>query len=403
MDALIFDAVRTPRGKGKPEGAISIRTPVDLLVGLLNSLPARSSFDPTFADDLVLGCVTAIADQGGNLARSAVLHAGWPRKVPGVTLNRFCASGLEALNQAAARISAGWEKLIVCGGVECMSRCRMGHDGGALFMDPAVNGGIGFIPQGVAADLLATLEGYPRSELDAWAVRSHRAAAQAHREGRFRNSLIPVFDPAGRLLLDRDENVRPEARLADLASLPPSFAAMGQLAFDAHARLAYPQIERLEHLHHAGNSSAIVDGAALLLVGNRSIARRKGLKPRARIVSTAVVGSEPTLMLTGPAPACRLALRRARRKASDIDLWEINEAFAAVVLKAMAELQVDPVRVNVNGGAIALGHPLGATGAMLVGSLLDELERTGKQTGMVTLCVGGGMGIATLIDRDCRS
>jgi acetyl-CoA C-acetyltransferase len=398
-DALIFEHLRTPRGKGKKDGALHQATPVWLLRTLLREMQQRLALDTTRVDDVVLGCVTPVGEQGADIARTAVLDAGWAQTVAGVTQNRFCASGLESINLAAAKVASGFESLVVAGGVESMSRWPMGSDGGAWFLDPRVNSALGFVPQGISADLLATLEGFGRAELDAFAVRSHQRAAAAQAAGHFARSRVPVLDIAGLLLLDHDETIRAAASAESLARLEPSFAAMGAMGFNTTALAKYPQVERIEHRHHAGNSSGIVDGAALMLLGHAEGGRRAGLKPRARIRAAAVVGSEPTLMLTGPTPAVHKALRQAGMAAADIDLWEINEAFAVVPLKTARDLGVDLDRVNVNGGAIAMGHPLGATGCMLLGTLLDELERRGLATGCATLCVGGGMGIATVIER----
>jgi acetyl-CoA C-acetyltransferase len=400
MDAYLFDAVRTPRGRGKAEvGALSSVTPLWLARTVLRALAERNRLDTTLVDDVVLGCVTQTGEQGGCIARTAVLDAGWPQQVPAFTLNRFCASGLEAVNLAAAKVAGGGDRLVVAGGVESMSRVAMGSDGGAWLLDERAIREQGFVPQGISADLIATLEGFSREQLDGYALASHRRAAQAALEGRFARCLVPVHDLEGRLLLDHDECVRADASIETLLTLRPSFAKMGEAGLDARALARYPQAGRIEHRHHAGSSSAIVDGAAALLVGSAEGGRAAGLRPRARIRALASVGSEPTLMLTGPAPAVRKALSRAGMGITDIDLWEINEAFAAVPLQVMRALQLDPARVNVNGGAIALGHPLGATGAMLVGTVLDELERRGLATACVTLCVGGGMGTALVIER----
>ena len=398
-DALIFDALRTPRGKGKKDGGLHQASPVWLLRGLLQALQQRLQLDTALVDDVVLGCVTPVGEQGADIARTAVLDAGWAETAAGVTLSRFCASGLEAVNLAAAKVASGFEDLVVAGGIESMSRWPMGSDGGAWFMDPRVNQALGFIPQGVSADLIATLEGFSRTDLDAFAVQSHQRAAAARAEGRFARGLVPVHDIAGLPLLAEDETVRPGTTLDTLAALPASFAAMGQMGFDATALRKYVTLERIEHVHHAGNSSGIVDGAALMLLGSAEAGRRAGLRPRARVRSVAVIGSEPTIMLTGPTAACRKALAKAGLQAADIDLWEINEAFAVVPMKTARDLGVPLDRVNVNGGAIALGHPLGATGCLLLGTLLDELERRDQALGCATLCVGGGMGIATIIER----
>jgi acetyl-CoA C-acetyltransferase len=398
FDAYLFEHCRTPRGKGKPEGRLHGATPIWLVRTLLKALQQRTRLDTALVDDVVLGCVTPIGEQGGDIARIAALDAGWAETVGGVTQSRFCASGLESVNLAAAKVASGFERLVVAGGVESMSRVPMGSDGGAWLLDERVIHAIGFVPQGISADLIATLEGFSRAELDAWAARSHQRAAAARAEGRFAPALVPVHDEAGALLLAEDETIRPQTTPEALAALNPSFIKLGA-RFDALALRKYPQLAAIDHRHHAGNSSGIVDGAALVLVGSRAGGEAAGLKPRARIRAAAVTGSEPTLMLTGTTPACHKALRQAGMQAGDIDLWEINEAFAAVPLKTARDLGLDFERVNVNGGAIALGHPLGATGAMLLGTLLDELERRDLETGCVTLCVGGGMGIATVIER----
>ena len=398
-DAFIYDAVRTPRGKGKKDGSLHQATPVWLLRTLLHALQARNGLDTSLVDDVVLGCVTPIGEQGADIARTAVLDAEWAQTVAGVTQSRFCASGLESVNLAAAKVKSGWEDLVVAGGVESMSRWAMGSDGGAWVMDPRINQKTGFVPQGIGADLIATLEGWGRDDVDSFALRSHQRAAAARAEGRFSKSQVAVRDLNGLLMLDRDETIRDNATREAMAKLDPSFAMMGQMGFDATALRKYTTVERIEHVHHAGNSSGIVDGAALMLIGNREAGARTGLKPRARIKAAAVIGSEPTIMLTGPTPACRKALAKAGMAAKDIDLWEINEAFAVVPMKTARDLGVDLERVNVNGGAIAMGHPLGATGCIILGTLLDELERRDLSTGLATLCVGGGMGIATIIER----
>jgi len=399
-EVYLYDAMRTPRGRGKADtGALAGITPLWLLRGLLKALPERLQFDPVQVDDVLIGCVTQTGEQGGCIARTAVLDAGWPQTVPGLTLNRFCASGLEAINLAAAKVGGGGDALVLAGGVESMSRVAMGSDGGAWLLDARAIREIGFVPQGISADLIATLEGFSREQLDAWALRSHQRAAQAQAEGRFARSLLAVHDEAGALALAHDECVRADASLETLGALRPSFAKMGEQGLDARALSRYPQLQAIEHRHHAGNSSAIVDGAALVLLGSADAGRRAGLRPRARIRAMASLGSEPTIMLTGPAPAVNKALARAGMAVADIDLWEINEAFATVPLQTMRALGIDAERVNVNGGAIALGHPLGATGAMLVGMALDELERRDAATACVTLCVGGGMGTATVIER----
>lgn len=398
-DAYIFDAVRTPRGRGKKDGSLHQATPVWLLRTLFQALQARNELDTALVDDVVLGCVTPVGEQGADIARTAVLDAGWAQTVAGVTLSRFCASGLEAVNLATAKIASGMEDMVVAGGVESMSRWPMGSDGGAWIMDPRVNDALGFVPQGISADLIATLEGFSREELDAYAARSHARAAQARGEGLFKRSIVPVTDLNGLTLLAEDETIRPGTSVESLAGLKPSFEQIGMMGFDSTALRKYTTIERINHVHHAGNSSGIVDGAALMLLGSREAGERAGLKPRARVRMCSVIGSEPTIMLTGPTPACRKALSKAGMNASDIDLWEINEAFATVPMKTARDLGVPLDKVNVNGGAIAMGHPLGATGAIILGTLLDELERADKTLGMATLCVGGGMGIATIIER----
>lgn len=398
-EAYIYDAVRTPRGKGKKDGSLHQATPVWLLRTLLQALQARNRLDTALVDDVVLGCVTPVGEQGADIARTAVLDAGWAQTVAGVTQSRFCASGLESVNLATAKIMSGMEDMVVAGGVESMSRWAMGSDGGAWVMDPRVNSGTAFIPQGISADLIATLEGFGRQDLDAFAAESHRRAAQAQAEGRFARSIVPVKDINGMVMLDRDETVRPGTSVESLAKLNPSFEMMGSMGFDATALDKYTTIEKIHHHHHAGNSSGIVDGAALMLLGSKAAGEKAGLKPRAKVRMCAVIGSEPTIMLTGPTPAVRKALAKAGMAVSDIDLWEVNEAFATVPMKTARDLGVSLDRVNVNGGAIAMGHPLGATGAIILGTALDELERTGQSTALATLCVGAGMGIATIIER----
>jgi acetyl-CoA C-acetyltransferase len=398
-DAFIYDHVRTPRGKGKKDGSLHQATPVWLLRTLLQALQQRNRLDTSLVDDVVLGCVTPIGEQGADIARTAVLDAEWAQTVAGVTQSRFCASGLESVNLAAAKVKSGFEDLVVAGGVESMSRWAVGSDGGAWVMDPRINQKTGFVPQGIGADLIGTLEGWGREDVDRFALRSHQRASAACAEGRFAKSVVPVRDIAGLLMLDRDETIRDNASMEAMAKLEPSFAMIGQMGFDATALRKYTTVERIEHVHHAGNSSGIVDGAALMLVGNAEAGKKAGLRPRARIKAAAVIGSEPTIMLTGPTPACRKALAKAGMQAKDIDLWEVNEAFAVVPMKAARDLGVDMDRVNVNGGAIAMGHPLGATGCIILGTLLDELERRNLNTGLATLCVGGGMGIATIIER----
>ena len=400
-DAYIYDHVRTPRGRGKSSGSLHEVKPIDLVVGLLHELPSRNpGLDRALIDDVVLGVVSPVGDQGADIARTAALAAGYPDTVAGVQLNRFCGSGLEAVNQAAARVRSGLEDLILAGGVESMSRVPIGSDGGAWAMDPATALAIDFVPQGISADLIATVEGFSRETLDAYAAQSHARAAAAWEAGRFDRSVVPVRDQSGLTILDRDETIRPGTTVESLGALKPSFATMGdQAGFDEVALEKYHWLERIEHGHHAGNSSGIVDGAALMLVGNEAIGRQLGLTARARIVSVAVSGAEPTIMLTGPAPAARKALAKAGLDVGDIDLFEINEAFAAVPLRFMRDLGLTDDNVNVNGGAIAMGHPLGATGAIILGTLLDELERRGLRRGLASLCIGGGMGIATIIER----
>ena len=399
QSALIFDAVRTPRGLGKAKGALHEVKPVTLLGSLFTELEARHGFDPEQIDDVVMGCVTQIGDQGACVAKSACMIADWGDDVPAFTLNRFCASGSEAFNLAAAKVASGWEQLVVAGGVECMSRVKMGSDGGAWALDPETNLHTDFIPQGVSADLIATLEGFDRDELDAFAVKSHQKAAAAWERGAFEKSIVPVRDRNGITILDHDELVRPDCSAEGLAGLKPSFLQPGELGFDAVVRERYPQVERVHHVHHAGNSSGIVDGAAAILVGSEAMGEKLGLKPRAKVLSTAVVGTDPTIMLTGPAPSAKKALKLAGLTPEDIDLYEVNEAFAAVVMRFQRELGVPDEKVNVNGGSIAMGHPLGATGAVLISTLIDELEARDLKRGLVTLCVGGGMGIATIIER----
>lgn len=397
-EALILDAIRTPRGKGKPGGALHEVKPIQLVAGLMRALLERNPVDTAAIDDVVLGCVSAIGDQGGDVAKIASLYAGWDTRVPGVTLNRFCASGAEAVNLAAMKLRSGWEELVVAGGFECMSRVPILSDGGPWALDPETNDRTGFMPQGIGADLIATLAGFSRRQLDEYAAESHRRANTAWLRGAFDEAVIPVRDNLGETLLARDELIRPDSNADALGTLKPSFAGLGDTGFDLVARDRYPQVERIDHQHHAGNSSGLADGAALLLLGNETQARHWSLSPRGRVVATAVVGTEPTIMLTGPYPAAQKALAVAGLTANDIDLWEINEAFASVVMRFQREMDVDPARVNVNGGAIAMGHPLGATGAMLIGTLLDELADRKQRYGLVAMCVGGGMGIATVVE-----
>ncbi|MGX9938742.1 acetyl-CoA C-acetyltransferase [Acinetobacter pseudolwoffii] len=397
-EAYIIDAIRTPRGKGKKDGSLHQVKPISLLTGLLNELQARHQFDTSKVDDIVLGCVTPIGDQGADIAKTAAIAAGWDNDVAGVQINRFCASGLEAVNLAAQKIRSGWEDLVVAGGVESMSRVPMGSDGGPWALDPETNMACDFIPQGIGADLIATIDGYSRTDVDQFAEQSQKKAAAAQANGYFNASVIPVKDKAGVMILDQDEFIKPTTTAEGLGKLNPSFATMGQMGFDALALQKYPEVGTVNHVHHAGNSSGIVDGAAVVLIASEQAVKEQGLKPRAKVLATALVGADPTIMLTGPAPAARKALAKAGLTIDDIDLFEVNEAFAAVVMRFISELNVDPAKVNVNGGAIAMGHPLGATGAMILGTLLDELERQGKKRGLATLCVGGGMGIATIIE-----
>ncbi|WP_445365233.1 acetyl-CoA C-acetyltransferase [Microbulbifer sp. ANSA001] len=398
-EAYIYDSIRTPRGKGKSSGALHEVKPITLLSGLLRELQGRNQLDTAKVDDIVMGCVTATGDQGADIAKVAALAAQWNQDIGGVTLNRFCASGAEAVNLAAAKVRSGWEHLVVAGGVESMSRVPMGSDGGAWALDPQTAIDTSFAPQGIGADLIATLGGFSREDVDNFALESQRKAAAAWERGAFAKSIIPVLDENGLLILDRDQLVRPDTSLEGLANLNPSFAGMGDLCFDSIAISRYPQVESIHHVHTAGNSSGIVDGAAAILIGSEQAGRDLSLTPRARIISAAVVGSEPTIMLTGPAPATRKALKAAGLTPQDIDLYEVNEAFASVVLRFQHELDIDPQKLNVNGGSIAMGHPLGATGAMLIGTVLDELEQRQQRYGLVTLCVGGGMGVATIIER----
>jgi acetyl-CoA C-acetyltransferase len=398
-DAFIFDALRTPRGKGKPDGALYSVKPVNLVAGLLTALKSRNQLDTSQVDDVVLGCVTPVGDQGADIAKTAALVADWAISVAGVQVNRFCASGLEAVNLGAMKVRSGFEDLVVVGGVESMSRVPMGSDGGAWVLDPQTNLHTHFTPQGIGADLIATLEGFDRHAVDSFALQSQQKAARARERGAFKRSLIPVMDQNGMLLLDHDEFIRADSSLEGLGKLKPSFETIGQMGYDATALRVYSHVERIEHVHTPGNSSGIVDGAALMLLGSAQKGQELGLRARARIVATAVTSTDPTIMLTGPAPATRKALARAGLKVEDIDLFEVNEAFASVVLKFIKDMGVDPDTVNVNGGSIALGHPLGATGCMILGTLLDELEARQLRYGLATLCVGGGMGIATIIER----
>ncbi|MHB2166846.1 acetyl-CoA C-acetyltransferase [Alsobacter sp. R-9] len=399
-EAFIYDAVRTPRGRGKPDGSLHEVTALSLAAQTLTALRERNDLDTGLVDDVVLGCVDPVGEAGGDIARMAALVADYGNGVPGVQINRFCASGLDAVNFAAAQVMAGQQDMAVAGGVESMSRVGIGASGGAWPVDPSIAIKSYFMPQGVSADLIATKYGFSRDAVDAYAVESQRRAATAWEDGRFARSVVPVRDVNGITLLDRDEHMRPGTDMQSLGSLKPSFAVMGdQGGFDAVAVQAHPELERVHHVHHAGNSSGIVDGAAAVLVGSAEAGRAAGLKPRARIRAFANIGSEPALMLTGPVDVTRKVLKRSGMNLSDIDLFEVNEAFSAVVLRFLQAFDLDPAKVNVNGGAIAMGHPLGATGAIILGTALDELERTGKSTALVTLCIGAGMGTATIIER----
>ncbi|TFG85929.1 MAG: acetyl-CoA C-acetyltransferase [Chromatiales bacterium] len=399
-DAFIFDHIRTPRGRGKPSGALHEVTPIELVTQVLRALRDRNELDTSRVDDVIMGCVSAVGEQGADIARVAVLNADYAETVPGKQLNRFCASGLEAVNTAAAQVMSGQSDLCIGGGVESMSRVPMGSDGGAMASDPKVAYKTYFAPQGIGADLIATKYGISRQDCDKYAAESQRRAGQAWAAGWFKNSVLPIKDSLGVTLLDRDEHVRPDTTAEALAELKPAFTIMGeQYGFDAVALLRYPEVERINHVHTGGNSSGIVDGAAAVLVGTREMGKALGLKPRARIVGFASIGSEPTIMLTGPAPSAEKVLKRCGMQARDIDLFELNEAFASVVLRFMQILDIPHDRINVNGGAIAMGHPLGATGAMILGVVLDELERRQKSTALINLCVGAGMGTATIIER----
>jgi acetyl-CoA C-acetyltransferase len=400
-EAFVYDAIRTPRGKGKATGSLHATKPVSLVVGLLDEVRRRNpGLDPAAVEDIVLGCVAPVGEQGADIARTAALAAGYESSGPGFQLNRFCGSGLEAVNIAAQKIRSGWEDLVFAGGVESMSRVPMGADGGAWAQDPETAYGTSFVPQGVSADLIATVEGFSREDIDLFALESQTRAGKALADGAFVNSVIPVRDLNGQVILDVDEFPRPSTTLEQLSALKPSFAAIGEMGgFDAVALQKYHWIEKINHVHTPGNSSGIVDGSAIVVIGSEQAGKDHGLTARARIRSTAIVGSEPTIMLTGPAPAARKALAKAGLTADDIDLFEVNEAFAAMVLRFMRDMSVPHEKVNVNGGAIALGHPLGATGAMLLGTVIDELERRDQRLGLITLCIGGGMGIATVVER----
>jgi len=400
-EAYIYDAARTPRGKGRPDGALHEVTSVALSARLLNAVKERNGLEGHAVEDVIWGNVTQVGEQGGCLARSAVLLSDLDQSIPGLAINRFCASGMEAVNLAANQVKGGAGQAYIAGGVEMMGRVAMGSDGAAIAVDPALAMKSHFVPQGISADIIATEYGFTREQADALAVESQRRAALAWKEGRFARSIVPVRDQNGLTILERDEYMRPETTAETLGALKPSFRDMGEVmpGFDKIALMKYPHLERITHIHHAGNSSGIVDGAAAVLIGNADFGKAHGLKPRARIRATAKIGTDPTIMLTGPVPVTEKILRDSGMKISDIDLFEVNEAFASVVLRFMQAFDVDPAKVNVNGGAIALGHPLGATGAIIVGTLLDELERTGKSTGLATLCIASGMGAATIIER----
>ncbi len=399
-DAFIYDAVRTPRGKGKSDGSLHEVTPLALATQVLEALRDRNGLDTALVDDVAFGCVSPVGEQGAVVTRTALINAGYAETTAGIQVNRFCASGLEAINIAAAKVKAGEADMTIGGGVEHMSRVPMGSDGGAWPTDPSVAFKSYFVPQGISADLIATKYGMSRDDLDAYAVESHKRAAKSWSEGRFKKSIVPVKDVIGEVVLDKDETVRPNTDMQSLGALPPSFSMLGEnFGFDAVALQKYADVEKINHVHHAGNSSGIVDGSAAVLIGNADAGKKAGLKPRARIRAFASVGSEPTIMLTGPEFAAQKALKRAGMTKKDIDLWELNEAFASVVLRFMQALEIDHKDINVNGGAIAMGHPLGATGAMILGTMLDELERSGKSTALVTLCIGAGMGTATIIER----
>ena len=400
-EAFIYEAIRTPRGRGKANGSLHGVKPVSLVTGLIDEMRTRHpDLDTNQIDDLILGCLTPIGDQGANIAKTAAIASGLPDTVAGMQINRYCSSGLEAINTAAAKVRSGWDQMLLAGGVESMSRVPMGSDGGPWAMDPETAYTTYFVPQGISADLIATTEGFTRDDVDAYAARSQEKAAAAWSSGRFAKSIVPVKDINGVTILDHDEFMRPETTVESLSKLNPSFAAMGDMGgFDAVALQKFHWVERIDHVHTPGNSSGIVDGAALTLVGSEAAGAAAGLTPRARVVATAVTGADPTIMLTGPTPATHKVLASAGLKPADIDVWELNEAFASVVLKWMKDFDLDIEQVNVNGGAIAMGHPIGATGAMITGTVMDELERTGGRYGLITLCIGGGMGIATIIER----
>ena len=398
-EAFVYDAIRTPRGKGKKDGSLYEVKPVNLLAGVLSELQRRNDFDTAKVDDVVMGVVSPVGEQGSVIAKVAALKAGWDFTASGVQINRFCASGLEAVNMAAQKVRSGWEDLVVAGGVESMSRVPIGSDGGAWAQDPETNSATLFVPQGIGADLIATLEGFSRQDVDAFALESQKRATAARANGYFKGSIVPVKDFLDQIILEEDEFIKPHTTMEGLASLKSAFEQMGAMGFDQVAQTRYPQVARINHVHHAGNSSGIVDGAAAVLIGSEAAGKTHGFTPRARIVAAALSGADPTIMLTGPMPAARKALAKAGLTMDQMDLVEINEAFAAVAMRFMKEMKVPHEKINVNGGAIAMGHPLGATGAMILGTLIDELHRRKLRYGMATLCVGGGMGIATIVER----
>ena len=400
-DAYIYDAVRTPRGKGKKNGSLHEITALSLLTQQLEAIRDRNDLDTSKVDDVIMGCVSPVAGQGADIARTAVINADYDQSAAGVTINRFCASGLEAVNMGAAKVMSGMSDMVIAGGIESMSRVPMGSDGGAMAVDPSFNYENYIVPQGISADLIATKYGFSRDDCDAYAVESQKRAKAAWDDGRFKKSIVPVKDQLGVTILDHDEHMRPSTDMQSLGALNPSFVAMGQVmpGFDFVAIQKYPELEKINHVHHAGNSSGIVDGAAAVLIGSKEMGEALGLKPRAKIKSFAEIGSEPTIMLTGPEVVAAKALKKAGMQVGDIDIYELNEAFASVVLRFMQAHDIDPAIMNVNGGAIAMGHPLGATGAMILGTMVDELERSDKETSLITLCVGGGMGAATIIER----
>mgnify|MGYP001464983123 FL=1 len=397
--AYIYDAIRTPRSKGKRDGSLHEVKPIDLGAGLLNALQERNELDTSYVDDVIMGCVTPIGEQGSDVAKMIVQNAGWDESVAGVQLNRFCASGLEAVNTGAQKVASGWENMVVAGGVECMSRVPMGSDGGAWFQDAAFSIDTSVVPQGIGADTIATLDGYSREDVDAFALESQRRATQARDRGYFDHSVVPVKDVNGLTILERDDFIKPETTMEGLRNLRASFEQMGSMGYDDIVVKKYNTLDRIDHVHTAGNSSGIVDGASAVLIGNEKAGKDLGLTPRARIVAGSILARDPIIMLAAPGPSAKKCLRTAGLAASDIDLWEINEAFASVAMRYMRDLDIDPAITNVNGGAIAMGHPLGATGAMLLSTMLDELERRDLKRGMLSLCVGGGMGISCIIER----